>query len=118
MKRIMRVLSSVLVTEGLLAPTINAQASTVQVEESTRQNISKNWSRHDRFDYMVKLQRGQRFNQSPIFNLNERRNHVQFKIINESRFIDLEYELYKMERNVRGPNRAVVIERGIVIGMQ
>ncbi|PEL99753.1 hypothetical protein CN602_18705 [Bacillus cereus] len=111
---IMRILSSVLVTGGLLVPTINAQASTVQAEVSTQQNISENWSRHDRFDYMVKLQRGQRSNQSPIFNLHERRNPVQFNIINESRFLDLEYKLYKMERNSGGPNRAVVIERGIV----
>lgn len=114
LKRMMGILSTIFVTGGLLVPTIDAQASTVQTEVSTQQEMSQNWQRPDRFDYMVKLQRGQRSSQSPIFNLDERRNHVQFKIMNESRFSNLAYKLYKMERNGRGPDRAVVIERGTV----
>ncbi|MFT4142317.1 MAG: hypothetical protein QM671_25710 [Bacillus sp. (in: firmicutes)] len=58
MKRMMGILSTVFVTGGLLVPTIDAQASTVQTEVSTQQDMSQNWQRPDRFDYMVKLQRG------------------------------------------------------------
>lgn len=114
LNRIMGVLSTLLITGGLLVPTIEAQAATAQPEISTQQDVLQNWQHHDRFDYMVKLQHGQRSSQSPIFNLDERRNRVQFKIMNESKFNELEYKLYKIERNGRGPIRAVVTERGTV----
>ncbi|MFT4142240.1 MAG: hypothetical protein QM671_25275 [Bacillus sp. (in: firmicutes)] len=113
MKRMIGIFSTALITGSLLVPNMNAQAATTQTEESIQKETFK-WDRHDSFDYMVKLKRGQRSSQSPVFNLDERRNYVQFKIINDSRFSNLEYKLYKMENNGRGPNRAVIIERGTV----